>query len=163
LLNESRRFTWLLAVACGAPLLGAPAAAQTGVDVRLPDGRAEHVRIDAFPTVRVPVQENGLKRVYEGVLLRDVLASLNVPLGERLRGSAMGQVVVVVGQDGYRVVLALPEVDERFTDQQVLIATGHDGHGLIPDHGPLRLIVPRDKRPGRWVRQVVRVEVRDLP
>ena len=34
---------------------------------------------------------------------------------------------------------------------------------LLSYHGPLRAIAPADKRRGRWVRQVIRVEVRDAP
>jgi DMSO/TMAO reductase YedYZ molybdopterin-dependent catalytic subunit len=143
-----------------------PLAAQSPqhtIEVRLTDGSARQIAFAGLAIHQVPVQENGLKRMYEGVLLRDVLASAGIQLGEHLRGAAMRRYVVAVGQDGYRVVIALPELDAGFTDQNVVIATGHDGHGLIPDHGPLRLVVPRDKRAARWVRQLVRLELHDAP
>lgn len=41
------------------------------------------------------------------------------------------------------------------------VALRDDGP-LLPDTGPLQLVVPHDKRPARWVRQVAKVEVRDV-
>jgi DMSO/TMAO reductase YedYZ molybdopterin-dependent catalytic subunit len=151
---------WLVVILLAGSL---PAAAQPAVDVRLLDGTTRRIAFDGLERHRVPVQENALKRVYEGVLLRDVLARAGLQMGEHLRGPAMRRYLVAVGQDGYRVVVALAEIDAGFTDQSVLIADGHDGHPLIPDHGPLRLIVPRDKRGARWVRQVVRFEIHEAP
>ena len=40
-----------------------------------------------------------------------------------------------------------------FTDRVILVATVCDGKMLTPEEGPLRLIVPDDKRPARWIRQ----------
>ena len=56
--------------------------------------------------------------------------------------------------DKYRIVFSLPEIDPTFTDRVILLATRRDGKPLSEQEGPLRLIVPDDKRPARWVRQV---------
>ena len=49
-----------------------------------------------------------------------------------------------------------------FTDQIILLADRRDDGPLLPDTGPLQLVVPHDKRPARWVRQVAKIEVRDV-
>jgi DMSO/TMAO reductase YedYZ molybdopterin-dependent catalytic subunit len=41
----------------------------------------------------------------------------------------------------------------------VLLADTADGKPLPPQAGPLRLVVPDDKRHARWVRQVTRIDI----
>jgi hypothetical protein len=57
-------------------------------------------------------------------------------------------------------VFALPELDDAFTDRIVLLADRKDGKGLTEREGPFRIIVPHEKRPARWVRQVVSLTIR---
>ncbi len=58
---------------------------------------------------------------------------------------------------------ALPELDAAFTDQIVVLATARDGRPLPPEAGPYQIVVPREKRPARWVRQVQRLRVVRVP
>jgi len=109
--------------------------------------------------VQVPDRDNTVA-VYSGVLLRDVLALVGVPLGEQLRGDRLAMYVVVEAVDGYRVVFALPELDAAFTDQMVLLADRRDNQPLSAAQGPLRLVIPAEKRHARWVRQVVALYIR---
>jgi hypothetical protein len=60
------------------------------------------------------------------------------------------------------VVYAIAELDAGFTDQIILLADRRDGKPLLPDTGPWQIIVPNDKRAARWIRQVNRIEVREL-
>ena len=46
------------------------------------------------------------------------------------------------------------------TDKVVLLADRKDGKPLLGGEGPYRLVVPDDKRPLRWVKQVARISVR---
>jgi hypothetical protein len=71
--------------------------------------------------------------------------------------------VVVTGADGYRVVFALAELDAAFTGRAVILADSRDGGALPPNAAPFQLIVPGEKRPARWVRQVVAIEVLTAP
>jgi DMSO/TMAO reductase YedYZ molybdopterin-dependent catalytic subunit len=96
---------------------------------------------------------------YEGVSLAEVLRVAGVSFDEHPRGRAAAY-VVVEGSDGYRAVLALAEVDPKLTDRVVLLADRLDGKPLPDRAGPYRLVVPGDKLPVRWVRQVIRVGVR---
>jgi len=45
------------------------------------------------------------------------------------------------------------------TDKIVLLAVSRDGASLDAAAGPLRIIVPGEKREARWVRQVTELEV----
>jgi hypothetical protein len=96
---------------------------------------------------------------YEGVALADVLRAAKVTLGKDLKGPLLANSLVVEGADGYRVAFSLPEVDPDLTDNVVLLADRKEGKVLDDKEGPYRLIVPHDKRPIRWVRQVVRIGV----
>jgi hypothetical protein len=100
-----------------------------------------------------------VKAEFSGVSLRDVLHLLGLPQGEALRGEALRLYIVAEGADGYRVVYALAELDAGFTDNAVLVADRRDGKPLDAAEGPLRLVAPAEKRPARWVRQLVRITV----
>lgn len=96
---------------------------------------------------------------YSGVPLRDLLREAGVPSGEKLRGKAMSTVIVIGASDGYQVTFSIAELDQRIGNLQVLVADTEDGNPLPAPVGPLRLIVPSDKRPARWVRMVKTVRV----
>ena len=68
--------------------------------------------------------------------------------------------VVIEAVDGYRVVFSLAELDPALTDRIILVADSKDGQPLPSREGPFRIIVPGEKIPARWVRQVKTVTVR---
>lgn len=138
------------------------ALAQTSLDVVGLDGTTVAVTLDGMARQTVITSDRGLKTTFEGVALRDVLAKVGVPLGDALRGKALSRVIVASAPDGYRVAYAIAEVDAAFTSQVILVADRRDGRPLLPDTGPLQIVVPLDKRPARWVRQVSKIEVRDV-
>jgi DMSO/TMAO reductase YedYZ molybdopterin-dependent catalytic subunit len=96
---------------------------------------------------------------YSGVPLRELLKDAGVPSGENLRGKALATCVVVTASDGYQVTFSIAELDEGIGNLQVLIADSEDGKPLGLMAGPLRLVVPTDKRPARWVRMVKTIRV----
>jgi hypothetical protein len=97
------------------------------------------------------------------VPLIELLKRAGVPTGEAIRGPELGKYVVVTGADGYRVVFALAELDPALTDWTVLLADRRNDSTLPDDALPYQLIVAGEKRPARWVRQVVSIEVVDAP
>lgn len=99
------------------------------------------------------------EKLYSGVAMRDVLLKAGAPLGDKLRGPALGTAVLVKCKDGYTVVFALAEFDEAFSSRTILLADREDGENLPPSAAPLRLIVPGDKRGARSARQVVAIEL----
>ncbi len=101
---------------------------------------------------------SGSDEAYSGVQLSTLLAKINAPMGNALRGNAMTTYVIATGSDGYAVLLSLAEVDPDFHENQVIVADGRDGQPLRKG-GPFQLIVPGDKRPARWVHNLVSITV----
>jgi hypothetical protein len=97
--------------------------------------------------------------VYSGVPVRDLLALAGVELGEKLRGRALRLAVLAHCRDHYDVVFALAEFDDAFNGRTILLVDRQDGQPLADGAGPLRLVVPGDKRPARWARMVTSLEV----
>jgi DMSO/TMAO reductase YedYZ molybdopterin-dependent catalytic subunit len=99
---------------------------------------------------------------YDGVPIGALLAKAGVPQGAALRGKSMALTVVAEGSDGYKAVFSLTELDDDFAAETVLIVDSTDGQPLGADQGPLRLVVPGDKRQGRWVRMLKSITVVNL-
>jgi hypothetical protein len=87
---------------------------------------------------------------------------LHAPLGKDLHGTALTSCIVATGADGYKVVLSLAEIDPDFHPGVVLVADAMNGHPLDEKSGPFKLIVTGDKRPARWVRNLVSIELKSL-
>jgi DMSO/TMAO reductase YedYZ molybdopterin-dependent catalytic subunit len=106
-----------------------------------------------MPRTKVAAKgHDGSTHEYEGVTLASLLAKAGAPQAGDLRGRSMSLCVVAEGSDGYRAAFSLAELDPDFANESVLVADTADGKDLGPDQGPLRLVVPGDKRQGRWVR-----------
>jgi hypothetical protein len=126
---------------------------------RLVVGAAE---LAALPRAKISVSDqHGTRVVYEGVPALEILQRAGAPLGKELRGPNMTMCVVAGGSDGYQAVFALAEFDPAFTDQVILVADHRDGQPLNSREGPLRLIVPGDRRPARWVRALTTLRLKD--
>ena len=164
-MSTMRRFAQaaLLAAICTLATVSR-AGAQTSIDVVSLDGRTSAVSLQGLERRSVTTADRaGIKTLHEGVLLRDVLARANVPLGDELRGKALARAIVATAVDGYQVAYAIAEIDAAFNDHLVLIVDRRNGKPLLPDSGPLQIVVPQDKRPARWIRQVTTLEVKQLP
>jgi hypothetical protein len=118
----------------------------------------------AFPRVNVTtVEHGGNKATFEGVAVAEVLRQAKAPLGPELGGQNLRVYVVTHASDGYAVVFALPEFDQAFSDRVILIADRRDGAALGADEGPLRLVVPGDKRQARWLRKLESITIHSAP
>lgn len=100
--------------------------------------------------------------IYEGVLLAAVLKAVGVRT-DSLQGPALSTRIVTESSDGYRVVLALADLDTSLGGKRVLLADRMDGRALPPSEGPWRLLVAGDQRPSRSARQVLRIRVATEP
>jgi hypothetical protein len=149
-------------LASQSPSTAAAARPSTALVLRDLDGRervvaaADLARLARHDTT---VSAHEVSGRYSGVALTDLLALVNAPLADSLRGRALSTYVVVEAADGYRVLFSMAELDARFTDRVVLLADRKDGQPLPAAEGPYRLIVPGEKRPARWERQVVRISL----
>jgi DMSO/TMAO reductase YedYZ molybdopterin-dependent catalytic subunit len=100
---------------------------------------------------------------YTGVELHQLLSANGVAQGKELRGKHISEYLVVSATDGYRVVFALPELDPQFAQRKIVLAWQKDGHPLPDAEGPLRIIIPDEKHPTRWIRQVRSIRVLAAP
>ncbi len=157
--GPGRRLAGLVVILAGT-LSTLSGGAQTVASIELTGLGAPPRTLTAAELARLPQTEQvapdkqGKKHRYRGVALSALLPLLAVPQGKLLHGPVLSQVLLVTGADGYQVVFALPELAADFTDQVVLLADRCDGQPLPVGTGPYQLIVPREKRPTRWVRQV---------
>ncbi|MBV9267011.1 MAG: molybdopterin-dependent oxidoreductase [Acidobacteriaceae bacterium] len=146
-------------------LLFACGQASSQVIVRVNDGKP--VNIDANSLAELPrqvavLQDHGKQVNYEGVLLHDVLVRSGVDFGQGLRGKQLSAYVVAIGSDGYQVVYALADFDPSITAFSIVLADRRDGKPLDSREGPLRVVVPQDKRPARSVRLLKEIDVVQL-
>ena len=118
--------------------------------------------IEALPRIKVTTSASGTSSTFEGVSLHSVLEKAGVELGQTLKGKRMASCLLVEAADGYRVVIALPELDPAFTDKQVVLAFLKDGKPLDDKEGPYRIVIPDEKRMARWVRQVTTLKIVDV-
>ena len=104
--------------------------------------------------------QEGNVSTFEGYSLYDVLQLAGVTFGERLRGGNLSKYLLVDAADAYQVVFSLAELDLDFTDKVILLADRRDGRPLGEKEGPLRLVIPDEKKMARWVRQVRTLVIR---
>jgi DMSO/TMAO reductase YedYZ molybdopterin-dependent catalytic subunit len=145
-------------------LLAATTLSAADLTVRVGDGKAlslTRADLELLPHQTVKATDHGGQEAeWTGVPLYQVLQHAGVAFGDSLRGPALAQYVLVTAADGYRAVFSLPELDPRCTDDPVLLCETMNGAPLPTSTGPLRLVLPKEKRHFRWVRQVVSVELK---
>jgi len=107
-----------------------------------------------LPQQTVKTTDHGTPATFQGVLLTDVLAKVDLPAGEKFHKTAASHFLVVDARDGYRAVFAWAELDSSFMDKSVYVVTQRDGKPLPDADGPFQLVAPGEKRTARWVRQV---------
>lgn len=166
---------FLFAVVLASPLLmhaqAKPAAATSasvtvsliGSDGQLQSVDAATLRTMPRTTVHVHNAHTNKDESYEGVELATVLARVATPLGAKLHGKPLGLIVIATGADGYRAVYSLAEIDPEFHNGHVILADHVDGQPVGDKEGPLKLVNTEDKRPARWVRNLVSLQVETAP
>lgn len=117
--------------------------------------------LKAMPHTEVTAKErDGKEHRYSGVPLVDLLKQAGATLGGELRGENLMKYVVVKAIDGYEVLFALPELEPDFATRTILLADSVDDAPLAAGVGPYRVVVPGEKKPARWIREVKALEVR---
>lgn len=112
----------------------------------------------ALPHTTVTVHNEHTKadETYSGVLLINLLKPLGV--NDAPRGKDLRLYVVAAGSDSYEVVYSIGEVTPAVNNATVMVADSENGAAL-KDDGPLKLIGTNEKRPARWVRNLVAIHV----
>src|SRR5262249_42664011 len=98
---------------------------------------------------------------FSGVSLWTFLqnAGLVSPTG---KNPTLQQFLIATGSDGYKVLVSLGEINPMFGNQNDVIATSVNG-GSLGANGDMRLIVPGDNKQGRWVSNLIGLEVITAP
>jgi DMSO/TMAO reductase YedYZ molybdopterin-dependent catalytic subunit len=159
------RVAYRLALICLIGLTAQASAALAAETVRyLAPGKSpvalDEKTLAAMPRMTVQAGAHGdAPSAWEGVALVEVLRAEGAPLGKALRGDALANYVRVTATDGYQVVFGLGELDAEMGAAKVVLVDRHEGKPLDDKDGPVRLVVPGDKRPARWVRNVATIEL----
>ena len=97
--------------------------------------------------------------MFDGVALVQLLQSAAVEFGEIAR---QGPRAISRGRSGGRIQSCLCPARARsaFNDRTIIVAETRDSKPLAAAEGRWRVVVPDEKRHGRWVRQVVSLNVR---
>jgi hypothetical protein len=100
---------------------------------------------------------------FTGVLLWDLLNS--PPVGgittdSAVKNDILHKVIVVTGSDCYQSVFGAGEIDPSFGGSQIMVAYATGGASL-GTAGFARIVVPGDKQGGRFVSNIVEIEVKD--
>jgi hypothetical protein len=111
-----------------------------------------------LPHVNVTVYNEHTKanETYSGVPLIALLAPLG--MSEKPSGKDLRLYVVAEGSDLYEVVYSSGEITPQVSSSTVIVADLENGKPLTGD-GPLKLIASGEKRPARWVRNLVAIKV----
>lgn len=117
--------------------------------------------VKALPHTEITVTErDGKEHRYAGIPLITLLNQAGASTGAALKGKNLTKYVVVKAADGYEVVFALAELDPDFSTRTILLADSVDGVPLTDGVGPYRVVVPGEKKPARWIRQVTAMDVK---
>jgi hypothetical protein len=115
-------------------------------------------KLATLPHTTITVYNGHTKKnqTYSGVPLTDLLTSLGVP--NKPHGKDFELYLVAEGSDGYKVVYSVSEVTPDVHDATVIVADKLEGKP-IAGTGPLQLVGTGEKRPARWVRNLVAIRV----
>lgn len=102
---------------------------------------------------------DGKMHRFSGVLLADILTKADVNVGEGSAKRAVTSYVLVNAADNYKAIYALPEFEPMFTGNAIILADEIDGKPLPANEGTFQMIVPGEKKFGRWVRQVKEIKL----
>lgn len=115
-------------------------------------------KLAALPHTTISVYNEHAKtnQTFSGVPLTDLLTPLGAPA--KPRGKDFRLYIVAEGADGYQVVYSIGEITPDVHDGTVLVADQVDGKPL-GNNGLFQLVATGEKRPARWVRNLVGIRV----
>ncbi|MDR5782639.1 molybdopterin-dependent oxidoreductase [Caballeronia sp. LZ065] len=99
---------------------------------------------------------------YTGVGLWDLLNAAGIQTSSTVKNDVLGFYLIATGSDGYRVILSLAELSPDFGNQPDIVAYEMNGAPLTTT-GFARLVIPGDGKAGRYVSNLVALEVISAP
>ena len=126
----------------------------------LPATRPVTVESVTYKAAGVPVSDT-----YTGTTLWSLLADAGGVVTSTAKNDILSKYVIATGSDGYRAVFSLGEIDPAFGNQPVLVAYA-DTAGQLGSQGSdglARIVVPGDLAGGRYISELVSLQVGSLP
>jgi len=120
--------------------------------------RFARTEVETLPTPR----KDGTQappQAYAGVHLFRLLESRGIQLDPNVREDFLKKVIVARGRDGYAAVIAGGEIEPRFMNGPVIVATARGAGPLAGHEGGFRLVVPYDTSVGRCVKDLASLEL----
>jgi hypothetical protein len=113
-----------------------------------------------YQAAGVPVSDS-----YTGTTLWNLLADAGGVTTTTAKNDILSKYVVATGSDGYKAIFSLGEIDPAFGNQPVLVAYADTAGQLGPNasDGLARVVVPGDIAGGRYVSDLVSLQVGTLP
>jgi hypothetical protein len=140
-----------------------PAAVSTSVavtvDVKTAMFSVADVKGMPQKTVKVHNEHTKMDESYSGVALGDLLAKAGFVVDKTTQQKMLRSYIKVEGTDKYWVLYSVTEVEGSERDGDVIVATSMDGKGLGAD-GDLKLVSSGDKKPQRWVRNLMAITLK---
>ena len=141
-----------------APTASAPTTLTIAGDVATPLSLTA-ADLKGLPRTKVEVKDEGRIAVYEGVLVGETPEEGRRAGWQRPARQRRGHLRPASATDGYQVVFSLPELDNSFTSNDIIVADTIDGKPLFAYQGPWRIVAPKDARGARSIRRLERLEV----
>ena len=95
---------------------------------------------------------------WSGISLWGLLNYVGLDTDPAIHNDFLGMYVVATGSDGYKAAFSLGELSPNFGNKPDLIAYQVDGENLTTS-GFARVVVPEDIQRGRWVSNLIGLEV----
>jgi hypothetical protein len=113
-----------------------------------------------YAAAGIPVSD-----AYTGTALWNLLADAGGVTTTTAKNDILSKYVIATGSDGYQAVFSAGEIDPMFGNQPVLVAYADTGGQLGPNapDGLARMVVPGDIAGGRYVSDLVSLQVESLP
>jgi hypothetical protein len=113
-----------------------------------------------YQAAGIPVSDT-----YTGTTLWNLLADAGSVTTTTAKNDILSKYVIATGSDGYQAVFSLGEIDPEFGNQPVLVAYADTAGQLGPNasDGLARMVVPGDIAGGRYVSDLVSLQVGTLP
>jgi hypothetical protein len=96
---------------------------------------------------------------YSGVTIANLLIKAGVILGDSAKKHTVTSYIIVTAADDYKAIYTLAEIDPLFGNRVIIVADRQDKKALPVQDGPFQIIVPGERKHGRWIRQVTGIEV----
>src|SRR5262245_41307679 len=119
--------------------------------------------LSSMPSVTTvtPVTPSGGITSFTGVPLWNILQTVGVTTNPAVKNNLERDFVIATGSDGYQAIISVGEIDPNFgghAANPIIVAYLANGVPLVGT-GDMRLVTPDDNAHGRWVSNLINLEL----